>query len=161
MSKYDVERDWITESGFRAVCIMGHLGHRCGYVGVPVSHPLHGVSYHDPSESLRQQAIEAAGQPIGKRGILAVVCTKSDDDGLSPTPETVFDVHGSLTYSGGGGSYPVESDCWWFGFDCGHNGDLSSYRFGDGVERTEQYVADECESLAKQITAAITKATTP
>jgi hypothetical protein len=33
-----------------------------------------------------------------------------------------IDVHGGLTYAGGGenSKYPVESDLWWFGFDCAH-----------------------------------------
>ena len=35
-----------------------------------------------------------------------------------------FNVHGSLTYSGDNdGTYPVESNLWWLGFDCGHYGD--------------------------------------
>lgn len=90
-----------------------------------------------------------------------------------------LDVHGGLTYSnGGGGSYfPIESDLWWFGFDCGHFDDLNdmeSYEryFGDmpdymkHVERfdrtikyrqdiatvkTQEHVEAECKRLAEQL----------
>jgi hypothetical protein len=44
---YTVEKDWITESGLRAVVTMGHHGCRCGYVGVPKDHPLYGKDYND------------------------------------------------------------------------------------------------------------------
>ena len=40
---FEVEKDWTTAAGLRAVVIMGDMGSRCGYVGVPVGHPLHGT----------------------------------------------------------------------------------------------------------------------
>lgn len=83
-------------------------------------------------------------------------------------------VHGGLTYAGGGiGSvYPVESDLWWFGFDCAHLWDapdpelirvLSDYetcrkmlyienRFPSiGVIRTKDFVEKELIRLVDQI----------
>lgn len=62
-----------------------------------------------------------------------------------PTPEHVFDVHGSLTYSGEAGKYPAEGEGWWFGFDCAHSGD--DFEFGRPLE----YVVDNCEKLARQL----------
>jgi hypothetical protein len=65
-----------------------------------------------------------------------------------------------LTFSGNGrGKYPVESELWWFGYDCGHAGDapapgskMAEYRSGwDEVHRTLEYCVGECESLAKQL----------
>jgi len=72
------------------------------------------------------------------------------------SPELVFDVHGSVTYSGNGeGKYPVESNLWWFGFDCAHLGDASEstimWGFDDGVFRSTKYCIKECERLADQI----------
>lgn len=82
-----------------------------------------------------------------------------------------------ITYAGGGdkSDYPIESDLWWFGFDCIHAGDKkdlqlvyekfpkerervkylmeieSKYPIKDEVVRTEEYVADECKKLAEQL----------
>ncbi len=52
-----IARDWITEAGLRAVCLRVTLDHvplpaqmntewLCGYVEVPVGHPLHGKPYN-------------------------------------------------------------------------------------------------------------------
>ena len=77
-------------------------------------------------------------------------------------------VHGGLTYS------KKEEDGYWFGFDTAHSGDrfdierslkeglisqkiydtrldLESRYNSHGIIRTEEYVAAECESLAKQL----------
>lgn len=120
-----IERDWITEAGLRAVCYVvmreGRKKHRCGYVGVPVGHKFHGLDYSD-----------------------------------SRLPD--LECHGGLTYANKwGDEYPADPELWWFGFDCAHLGDGEieadkDYLYRrDGVPRSEQYVADECESLASQI----------
>ena len=155
---YNVERDWTTGAGLRAVVAMMEIGHRCGYVGVPVGHPLHGVGYDSDTPALAPIDLETA--EIGKRSLLGVLCAK---DKLR-SPEMAFDVHGGLTYAGNGeGKYPVESDLWWFGYDCGHAGDAPApgstmYRYGyrdsSEVHRSLNYCERECESLAKQIVAA-------
>ncbi len=44
---FKIEKDWITESGLRAVVLATSMGHRCGYVGVPEAHPHHGRDYND------------------------------------------------------------------------------------------------------------------
>jgi hypothetical protein len=127
---YEIEKDWTTDAGLRAVVIMGHLGHRCGYVGIPTEHSLYGVGHGDKTPHLKLDS-----------------------------PEYVFEVHGGLTYSGNGREkYPVESELWWFGYDCGHAGDAPApgprmfayYHEGD-VHRTLEYCISECESLARQI----------
>jgi hypothetical protein len=154
MSRYQVEKDWTTEAGLRAVVIMGSMGHRCGYVGVPVGHPLHGVTYHDNTPALDPPAED---EPVGNRGVLSVLCASE----RMQSPEIAFDVHGSLTYSGGNGDYPVASDLWWFGYDCGHAGDARDpdseigqrYPAWEGVFRSLDYCVGECESLARQIVA--------
>lgn len=131
---FTVEKDWTTAAGLRAVVIMGTIGFRCGYVGVPQGHPLHGVGYDD----VRQ----------------------ADGDWL--------DVHGGLTFADGYGTYPVESNLWFFGYDCGHAGDGHSPEYlaqqrirypgqpfmwedGDDVFRSLDYCEQECESLARQL----------
>ena len=46
MSEHTLEKDWITEAGLRACVLFVNDSHRCGYVGVPAGHKLHGVSYN-------------------------------------------------------------------------------------------------------------------
>jgi hypothetical protein len=161
MSVFTVEKDWITYAGFRGVVIIGHeLGHRCGYVGVPHGHPLYGVAYHEGAPCL--QAPEG-DEKLGKRSVMTILAASVD--GLQPTPEMVFDVHGSLTFARGG-DYPVQNTgLWWFGFDAGHAGDAPEISaitdkatrdvYGSlarhGVVRTLEYMVKECESLALQI----------
>lgn len=91
--------------------------------------------------------------------------------------EAYFQCHGGITYAGGGenADYPIKSDLWWFGFDCGHAGDKSDLDYAiqkfpsrrkelliiksiedefpieDNVIRTEEYVTDECKKLAEQL----------
>jgi len=160
-----IEKDWTTNSGLRAVVLIvlrddGTRRHRCGYVGLPVGHPLHGVEYGDQADCLTRDLVDAA--KIGKKSpILAFTAgCGSDADGLvRRSPDVAFDVHGGLTYSGGSNDYPAINDgLWWFGFDCAHcdDGEIDyDDRFGfpprGGVIRSLEYVTEECESLAEQI----------
>lgn len=151
-SKWYVERTWTTRAGLTAHCVHGPWN-RCGYVGVPVGHPLHGVDYNATTPHLPTECDE----PIGKRGLLSCLTSR----GLN-SPVMAFDVHGSLTHSGPIGCIP--GDDWLFGFDCGHAGDGrwgSMAEYSDGPVRTEEYVVSECESLAEQIVAKTLSPCTP
>lgn len=159
---YKVEKDWVYK-GYRCVVIAGYnLGHRCGYVGVNKTHPLYGVHYGDNPKILQKKLKELKKQQIGKRGIIDVVCF----DGRTVTPAIYFNVHGGITYSKGdrGDNYPVESDLWWFGYDCGHCDDARDLsmikneevrkiyeKFNEGTIRNTEYCVKECESLADQL----------
>lgn len=150
----------------------GILGHRFGYVGIPKEHPLYGEDY---AGHLNITVNEFGNRKAGKRSIISLM-SQAYDDTDKVRIETYFDVHGSLTYSGGGenSKYPIESDLWWFGFDCAHYGDgkdlqLAYEKFPqhrasiecsmraeemfqtDGILRTEEYVAEECKRLAEQL----------
>lgn len=161
---HKVIKDWTTAAGFRAVIIMGSIGHHCGYVGVPLGHSLYGCSYSEPCAALERPADD---EPVGGRSSIAVMCAAFDESRMQ-SPEMVFDVHGSITYSGGNSKYPVESDLWWFGYDCGHYGDSPSAKYREqqrakypdmpfmwnedgGTFRDADYCERECESLARQI----------
>lgn len=162
---FTIEKEEL-RNGYKLVVIFTSMGHRCGYVGVPKSHILYG---HDYSAiiplALKEKQEEVLAGTIGKRGpmaILASACTKEQKIDL------LFDVHGSLTYSGGR-DYPVQnqSGTWWFfGFDCGHYGDradeeaaeqygyensMHTMIFNDGEVRTLDYTWTECESLYRQL----------
>lgn len=164
---YDIEKDWTTAAGLRAVIIVckredGRRTHRCGYVGVPDSSPLYGKAYNEQLSEISKDAV--SGQTLGKRSpIIALTAGVGADDGDSVrrSPDILFDVHGGLTYSSGKSSdkYPVASTLWWFGFDCQHAGDADIEpdprypSFHDGEVRELPYVESECESLAAQIKA--------
>ena len=77
-------------------------------------------------------------------------------------------VHGGLTYARKGGEYPVESDLYWFGFDCAHYDDrkdwsimdekhkevyrtLMDLTFEGSTIKDTAFCVAECESLARQL----------
>jgi len=164
--KQEIERDRTTAAGLRAVVLMTSMGFRCGYVGVPAGHFLHGHSYSAPHPLLADLPDD---EPVGKRGVIALMAAAFDQS-RTATPEIYFNVHGGITYSNGKPDYPANSDgLWWFGYDCGHAGDCASPEYfvqererwpnspifweptpGD-VHRSLEYCVDECESLASQI----------
>ena len=174
MRDFKVESDF-EYNGMRCVVLFLSRGHRCGYVGIPKNHPLYGCDYSKKSEYLSWFKLN--GEPVGKRGILSIVGAAFDDDKNEfVTPELYFNVHGGITYAGGGvnSKYPIESDLWWFGFDCAHAGDkkdvdaLYKYDFVDEnmervlaidreyfipneIVRTQEYVEQECRELADQL----------
>lgn len=170
MSETTVEKDWTTAAGFRAVVLMTSMGHRCGYVGLPAGHALHGVDYDTSCAALKPPADD---EPVGKRSSIAIICAFGDASRMQ-SPEMVFNVHGSITYAGGNADYPAPSDgLWWYGYDCAHAGDGRSpeyiaeqmrkypeqpFMWGDDLGdeyRDLDYCVAECESLASQIAAAV------
>lgn len=122
-------------------------GAYCGYVGVPESHPWHGVHYS--------------------------ACPRSDCNELYcyHTPESILDVHGGVTYSDGCATGPEESsichvpfdgrpdNIWWFGWDACHSSDLvpgwAASEWGVAWQRGEyrdlHFVQSECARLAAQL----------
>lgn len=162
---HEIEKDWITSSGLRAVVIVcvyeGRKSHRCGYVGVTPSSPLFGVGYNqevDVSQELANQ------QKIGNKSPILALTSHVIDGEVSErvrrSPDILLDCHGGLTYNTidiNDNEYPVKSNLWWYGFDCHHidDGDIEqhpTYTFNrDGHVWTLEEVASECENLARQI----------
>ncbi len=154
---FKIEKDFVYR-GYRCVVIFTDMGHRCGYVGVDENSSLWKKDYYDYL-------------PINK--------SKLEWENFSEESEDItvgihFDVHGGITFADGGknSEYPVESDFWWFGFDCAHYNDkidiekLKEYfpnsklnetrinlysNFSSGEVRTLDYVMDECKNLVDQI----------
>jgi len=158
--------------GYTYVVVMTQMGHRCGYVGISKSHPLHGVKYSDPHPALKRSLVEKT--PIGDRGIIPLVIDafRHDDDKDCVSPDVYFDVHGGITYSDSLNDYPIANDGsrWWFGFDCSHLGDapdlqwLRDHGNEDDLHYREKYfsafdghvwtraeVNDQCVHLATQL----------
>ena len=168
--RYIVEREF-EHAGYKCVVTFGSMGHRCGYVGIPKNHPLYGKGYDD--------YLEIKKSDIGDREISGIIPLFLDclDEDERIRIEAYFQCHGGITYAGGGenSKYPIKSDLWWFGFDCGHAGDKADllyamqkfpnrqeeyrtrlfvenmYPIEDDVIRTEEYVEEECKKLAEQL----------
>ena len=135
------EQKWTTEAGL--IAIANHYGtHRCGYVGVPLGHPLHCVGYSERADCL--SAVDVKNAPLGKRGIITLFSVALSDCVTSPM--AAFDVHGGITFAGKLKQFA--GDDWFFGFDCNHA--------DDSLEAcTLSYVVSECEMLASQIVALV------
>lgn len=156
-----IEKDWTTKNGLRAVVIIcqerdGTQMHRCGYVGVPKGNVLYGVKYSDHIPALERYSANAVMGQKSPILILTAGVDAPEGQTIRACPETIFDVHGGITYSGTAGSYPVESDLHWFGFDCAHCDDapITPSRFGferDGIVRSLKFCVSQCENLAQQI----------
>jgi len=140
----EILRDWTTQAGLRAVLVQHYRGHICGYVAVAEGHPLHGVHYDEEAECLRGKLPEVMEGTTGKRGIITILCAAVDKP--RATMDLVFDVHGSVTYTGKGerSCLPKENGVWWIGFDTAHCDD-------NPEDCNESYCANECERLAAQI----------
>lgn len=133
--EHDKEQWQDPTTGLPCLIVRGPLGGLCGYVGVDENHRYFGVHYND----------------------------------------VPADVHGGLTFSNKcqgnpeGHSIchlPAEGEAdevWWFGFDCGHVGDLlpgvekryamTRGRYPSDVYRTLEYVRAEVTRLAAQLAA--------
>jgi len=147
---YDIEKDWITKSGLRAVVLYVKGMHRCGYVGIESNNPAFGKGYGEQIDCISQDTIDNV--KVDKQSPLLVLTAGVNSDGegkVRRSLDLLINVHGGLTYSDGSddNKYPVESsNIWWFGFDCGHYGDDR----GNGGQSLP-YCIDECESLANQL----------
>ena len=168
--RYIVEREF-EHAGYKCVVVFNSNGFRCGYVGIPKNHPLYGKGYSDH--------LDIKKDDIGDReisGVFPLLIAYLDEDERIRI-DAYFQCHGGITHADGGkkSTYPIESDLWWFGFDCGHAGDRndlvyalknfperakeykirieieSLYIIEDDVIRDEEYVASECKKLAEQL----------
>jgi hypothetical protein len=169
-SEYKVESDF-EYKGHRCVVLFQDLGHRCGYVSIDKTSRLYGK---DQSDYLDVNKEELYGEEVGKRSPISILLAALDDDNDSVTIGLYFNVHGGITYCGGGenSKYPVKSNYWWFGFDCAHYMDnidtekLMEYfpdskftksrienaiMFDSGYVRYLDYVEQECRNLVDQI----------
>lgn len=178
--RYKIEKIWISEN---YICVVAALeaGYRCGYVGIPLTHPLYNHHYNEPADCLNNLKDMLNNSSIGGRGIIPLVC-HDPEDGISP--EIFFDVHGGITYSGDR-NYPIEiwhfekldnrscatlySQPFWLGYDCAHTGDAKDpsimsekqkeinrkynldFVYEGGIIRTLDYCKDQCDSLAYQL----------
>lgn len=143
--------------------VRGHrhdvFGNCCGYCGIPPSHPLYGHDFRDAvphPPGLMQRDL-----PIDEYGILNIFMAAFDRDewgeGYAPV-SFILGVHGGLSFAG---HMRTDTQNWYFGFDCGHAGDIQpgliagrpapEWYTRHNVYRTMEYVQGECMNLAEQL----------
>jgi hypothetical protein len=126
----NIESDWVTGAGLRAVVIIHPAGHRCGYVAVPEGHKYHGKGYDDVPVNVHGGLTYAGGKsdyPAPSAGLwwLGYDCAHLGD---AADPELMQGEYKELYGRG-----------------------LLGHRFDDDTVRTMEYCINECESLAKQL----------
>lgn len=180
MGNYIIESDFMYND-LRCVVVFTSMAHRCGYVGFDKTNLLYGKNYSEKFKLLKLDDIK--DQELGKRSAMTLFAFDTDEEYTSP--DCYFDVHGGITFASGGedSQYPVDSNLWWFGFDCAHYNDGKDYitakeYFKDnesvlnriiqteevdnmyptgGEIRTKEYVEQECKNLADQIIGLVTR----
>lgn len=151
---------WTGEEDFEAIrdAETGYLynirrnswsGNLCGYVALPETHPLYEKPYMEPAECL-EEALEARrDMPLGETPGLSLMLGAILGN-VEASPAIVFDVHGGITFSGRFKNSPE----YFYGFDCGHHGDLQPAQPNwGGVYRDFNFVREECLKLARQLKA--------
>ncbi len=129
------KKQWTDKAtGLPCLIVRNAIGALCGYVGVGKAHPFHGDSYHDHYEL-----------PAHGGLTFAAACSAGPDP-------SVHVCH--LTETGD------EEPVWWFGFDCGHLGDLMPkydreyWGLNEGASyKTISYVEGHVAALAEALAA--------
>jgi hypothetical protein len=116
----------------------------CGYVKIPENHPFYNLEYSD-------KLISECNRKISIKGISYFICNDYYD---YESPSSLLEIHGGITFS----QFSRDDflpDGFWYGFDCGHSGDISNKedieKFKEYVYRDIEYVKNECKSLARQL----------
>ena len=167
---YVVESEF-KHCGYKCVVIFCDLGHRCGYVGISKRNELYGKDYSDYLDIYKK---DIEDKEISGIVPLFIACIDPDERIII---DAYFSCHGGITYAGGGenSTYPINSDLWWFGFDCGHYNDGKDLELAleifpekkdlilnrieiekrieatEGILREKEYVEEECRKLAEQL----------
>lgn len=148
------ELDWTDPAtGYQcAIRRTPELGHLCGYVGVPESHPWHGVDYSD------RDPLHPAAVSYWRRLWLALLGRDAPryENEWEIRIDAKVSVHGGLTWAG---ALPTEEPdgFWWFGFDCAHLNDFSPGSVWTPLDdspatyKTVSYVKAEMRRLADQL----------
>lgn len=161
-------RSWIerafTAGGLDCLVVAIDMGHRCGYVRVPIGNRFHGINY----DAAVPGAVVNLDRPLGESlgGMISLFGGKEEVEKFTTSLDGIIAVHGGLTFSREMKGEDGWKDGWWIGFDCGHAGDARDHsimsedhlvfesRFpelNEGTVWTEEMVAAECEKLARQV----------
>lgn len=92
--RYIIEREF-EHKGYKCVVVFQEMGHRCGYVGIPDTHPLYKKDY---SSYLDIKKADIEGREVSGVFQLFLACLDNDE---RIQIEAYFQCHGGITYSGG------------------------------------------------------------
>lgn len=132
-SKY---KDQIFEAyGLKCFIAKNHLDVWAGYVGVESNHPLYKKTIYDECEVLQKNLDIIRMNGVNDSNFdefmtMARFASLMLGEGLKPIPSIVFEVHGGVTFAGHISAKETKlvigmsKDLWWFGFHCGHPGDI-------------------------------------
>lgn len=114
------EHQWVDDkTGYACMIRRNPLGALNGYAAVPPTHPAWGLHY----EGCLQAEYEVYSEAVWKSMRDETACVVPRPKKVTPVGQRLsrIRVHGGLTWSG-----PLDAHerDWWFGFDCGHFGDL-------------------------------------
>lgn len=133
------EIDYYVLDGIACSIWKHDMGHLCGYIGLPPSHPWHGKEYDDIEADVHGGLTFAESETECRRPLHPIDWEKGPEWELveKPTP------------------YPHDTGLglWWIGFDCAHLRDLvpglSVHDLRD-TYKDEAYVRKEIEGLVRQ-----------
>lgn len=140
--EYIVEAQGV-ENSLPWVVLLG-CRHRAGYVGVPSTHPLFGLSFHDTFIRTPELIALRNENTIGEVGYIPFLLEMTAADGPVRL-DALIPAHRGITYSAANPNYPISLPelTWWFGFDAGHSGD------DEPGGRSLSYMQEHCINLAK------------
>lgn len=130
--KPNIEADWVTSSGLRAVVVIHPAGHRCGYVAVPTGHKHHSDDYDNVNVDVHGGLTYAGGDkhqyPVEADGSwwFGYDCAHLGD---ARDPELMQ------------GEFKEVYD----------KGLMRDMHFEGDVVRSLEYCVNQCESLARQL----------
>lgn len=155
-------RESFTNGNHECVVKRNSMGVLCGYVNVGKEHPLFGLEYGDYVK-VSPEIIATKRIDMSKIDIISLICHDKDRIKNNELPiSLLLSVHGGITWASDNVPNEDSDGNWWFGFDCGHAGDLiPSFAdmhilddlFGESVYRDMEYVKNECIQLCNQLDA--------
>ena len=128
------------------------LGHLCGYIAVPPSHPWYGK--HHPDDVYCHGGVTFANANVyGHEAVVGWLNERLRIHGNSP--DSMFNriLRDEQDHTGQQKKFPhlLDVDCWWLGFDCAHAEDALPGRSHLGGEyRDRDFVFAEIENLVRQ-----------
>ena len=161
------------QDSYLLAVIATSFGHRCGYVGIQPSHPLHSYKYYDSLPVTLYgpilRTVHDMQFDIEKTDLISFAF-----GGDKVTLSLLLQVHGGVTFAGFMNQHyiptlrldkyelPYDPELWFFGFDCNHYMDAPDpaiiapeYKYSlfdrPGVIRTLPYCIEEVHALAKQL----------
>lgn len=156
-------------NGLKCVVKRNQLLVWTGYVGVSPAHALYGYDHSDiipVTDKLLNRGVDP--KKISLVSFMMFCATKLKDDKLNKNDiplNAVIRAYRGINYSESelyhldNKLYSNEDNLWWFGFDCGHQGDLIPVWLeedkiqaqGNSIYRNKEFVIKETKLLAEEL----------